>query len=341
MTTKTWMKGWPLIAAALLFAAWTLPAMAQDEGSDEDLGELISEVGQIYAEGYLAPLVSGFGINQNAGLYHTAAIPLTGLKISFGLKVMASKLDDEDKTFRVTRRVDLSDYLDPGDPGYGDEGLLVAEGPTVFGEVGEDGNEIKGSMTAYWHGLPVYTAEGIPALVASDYVPLVAPEISLGGIAGLRATMRGVPMEFDIGDVGKLKYVGFGLAYSVNNLAPTLPVDVMVGIFSQSLDISSTAEEATFSASAKSYYLGVSKAFSMLTVYGGVAKEESSMDIAYVYDNGTPNNAGDDEDIAFTLDGIQDKRTTLGATLNLGVKINAEMSMGNMTSYAGGLIFGF
>ncbi len=333
MTTKHMLKGWPLIAAALLLSAWIAPAAAQDD--DEDLGELLQDMGQFYAEGYLAPFISGFGINQNAGLYHTADIPKVGLQLSFGLKAMAAELGDDDRTFSVSRQVDLSDYLDPGDPGYGETGVLVASGPTAFG------SEEDGSLTAYWHGLPVYSESMPGGNIDLDYIPLVAPEFSLGGMGGFRVTMRGVPMEIDIENFGKLKYLGFGLAYSVNSLVPTLPVDVMVGGFTQNLDITyDNGDEASFSASAKSYYAAVSKTFSMLTVYGGVAKEESSMDVAYMY-VGDEFDTSDDEEIAFSLDGVQEKRTTLGATLNLGVKVNAEMSMGNMTSYAGGIVLGF
>jgi hypothetical protein len=322
MTTKNWLKGWPLLAVALLMVVGAIPTIAADGDSDE-LTNLINDVGQSYAEGYLAPLISGFGINQNSGLYHTAAIPRTGLSVSFAIKGMASKLDTDDKTFRVSRRVDLSDYLNPGDPGYGDEGVIVFEGPTVFGAEG-----VKGSMTGYWHGIPVYQEDGIESLVDSDYVPLITPEVSVGGIAGLRGTLRWLP-SIDAGEVGKIQYMGYGLSYSASSMFPTLPVDVMVGFFKQSLDVGDIIET-----SANSMYLAVSKNFGMITAYGGVAKEDSSMDVAYDLEDGSGS-------VNFELDGVQEKRTTLGATLNLGLKLNAEMSMGNLTSYAGGVIFGF
>jgi len=320
---KHWHKGALLLAAALLLAT-ALPAVAQDDEQDE-LSELLSDVGETYARGYLAPLISGFGINQNSGLYHTAHIPNTGLTLGFAIKGMASKLESEDKTFRVSQRVDLADWLDPSDPGYGEEGTIVFEGPTVFGAEGETG-----SVTAYWHGIPVYEAEGIESLVDLDYVPLVTPELSVGGIAGLRGTIRWVP-DIDAGDVGKIKYMGLGVSYSPNAFFPTLPVDVAVGMFQQSLDIGDVIEST-----ASSYYLAVSKNFAPLTVYAGVATEESSMDVHYTYEDD-----GETTEIDFSLDGVQEKRTTLGATLNMGLKLNVEMNMGNLTNYSGGLIFGF
>jgi len=67
-----------------------------------------------------------------------------------------------------------------------------------------------------------------------------------------------------------------------------------------------------------------------------VATEESSMDVHYTYEDN-----GETTEIDFSLDGVQEKRTTLGATLSMGLKLNVEMNMGNMTNYSGGLIFGF
>jgi len=324
---KHWHKGALLLAAACLLLT-PPPAGAQDDSNDDELSQLLSDVGEDYARGYLAPLISGFGINQNSGLYHTAHIPNTGLTIGFAIKGMASKLGDEDKNFRVVRRVDLSDWVDPTDPGYGEEGTIVFEGPTVFGS---DEASDKGRVTAYWHGIPVYQAEGIEGLVDLDYVPLVTPEASVGGLAGFRGTIRWLP-DIDIADVGKIKYMGLGVSYSPNAYFPTLPVDVAVGLFTQSLDVGDVVEST-----AKSYYLAVSKDFTPLTVYAGVAKEESSMDVHYTFEE----DDGTTTDIDFSLDGVQEKRTTLGATLNLGLKLNVEMNMGNLTNYSGGLIFGF
>jgi len=320
MTTKNWLMGRLLLAAALLVAVGAVPASADDD--TDDITDLINDVGQPYAEGYLAPLISGFGINQNSGLYHSASIPKVGLQVSFALKGMATKIGDDDKSFRVSRRVDLSDYLNPGDPGYGEQGVLVFEGPTVFGPEDEPG-----TVTGYWHGIPVYEAEGIESLIDSDYVPLFTPEVSVG-TANIRGTLRWLP-EIDAGDVGKIKYMGYGLSYNLNGMFPTLPVDVMVGFFKQSLDVGESVETE-----ASSLYAAVSKSFTMVTVYGGLAKESSSMDVNYDLEDGSGT-------VAFSLDGVQESRATMGATLNLGLKLNAEVSFGNLTTFAGGVIFGF
>ena len=47
------------------------------------------------------------------------------------------------------------------------------------------------------------------------------------------------------------------------------------------------------------------------------------------------------QDVTFEMDGDQDKRLTIGGTLNLGMMLNAEMSMGENTAYTFGILFGF
>jgi len=311
----------PIAALPLLILIWAQPALA----GDETLDELLEQVGQPYAEGYLAPLMQGFGINQNTAIYHSARIPSTRLYFSFGIKAMASKLGDEDKAFRVVEAVDLSDYLDPGDPGYGEQGQLVFEGPTVFGS--EDDT---GSVTAYWHGIPVYQIEGITSLVDMDYVLLATPELTVGGIAGLQATLRWLP-TMTLGDMGDLSYMGFGLAYGVSSLMPTLPFDASVGFFFQSLGIGESLDT-----SANCFYAAVSKDFSLVTLYAGAAKESSNMDVKYTYVDENQ----DSYDIDFSMDGLQGGRGTLGATFNLGLKVNAEVNFGKLTTFSAGLLFG-
>jgi hypothetical protein len=311
-------KGRLMVAAVLLALLWAIPSWA----GDETLDELLEQVGQSYAEGYLAPLIHGFGINTNTALFHTAKIPKTRLTFNVGIKAMATSLNDADKTFRIVENVALDDFGYPGETGK-----LVFEGPTVFGAEDESGR-----VTAYWNGLPVYQIDGITSLVDLDYVLLATPEVSVGGIAGLQATLRWLP-TMTMGDLGDLGYFGFGAAYGVSHLMPTLPVDVSVGFFYQNLDVGESLQT-----SATSFYGAVSKGFALVTVYAGAAKESSSMDVTYTYqgeDGSTPS------DISFSIDGVQTARGTLGATLNLGVKLNAEVGFGKLTTYSAGLLFGF
>jgi len=318
---KFWgMKGLAATLSILALMIWAVPAAA-----DDDLEETLEKMGSSYAQGYLAPLISGFGINQNSALYHTAHIPGTTLTISVGLKVMATKLTDSDKDFSVVENITIDEDwgVDPGETGYGEAGQVVMSGPTVFGD-----EDASGFMRVYYHGIQVYE-EALPDLggfIDTDYVPLAMPQASLGGIMGLEATLRWLP-EMTFSDM-KVNLMGFGLAASANYWIPTLPVDVKVGYFKQSLDVGEYIETE-----AASTYIAASKDFTTITVYGGLAKESSSMDVAYTSDDG--------DDIDFSLDGMQESRMTIGATLNMGLKINGEIGMGDLTTYSGGVIIGF
>ena len=71
--------------------------------------------------------------------------------------------------------------------------------------------------------------------------------------------------------------------------------------------------------------LQASKGFSILSVYGGVGFESSSMDVNYVTDSGVP--------VKFSLDGDNKFRTTLGARLKLLIfTINADYNMGEFNT---------
>jgi hypothetical protein len=307
-----------------ILALIACPAVAQDD----DLEDLLTQVGQPYAEGYTEPLIHGFGADQNAGLYTTAHIPAGRLTFSIGVRVMGTYLAEEDQDFRrVIKDVELNDYLDlqPGDPGYGETGDIVLEGPTVFGSTKD---EDVGTATAYVNGLPVYQVETIPGLLNTRWVPLFAPEATVGGFFGLRGTIRWLP-EINLSDLGKTKYLGLGLQWSPNFLlAPDFPVDLMGGFFVQQIDVGTVMQTE-----ASSIFAAASREFGLATVYGGLAWESSTMKVDY-----TEESTG--ERVSFEMDGEMSGRFTVGATLNLGVKLNAEMGIGKMVVYSAGLMFG-
>lgn len=308
--------------AALTLAALTaLATIPVASATAEELEGLLEDVTGQYARAYLAPFTHTFGPNLNSGVYHTAAIPASRLTIDFGVKVMATHLAAEDQTFQtVIHDVDLGDY----DPMYtGQTGDIVMSGPTVFGDT-----DTPGTVAGYVGGLQVFSQEAIEGLIDTRYSPMAVPQASVGGIAGLRATVRWLP-EVDLSDLGKTMLFGYGLQLSGNVLMPELPFDVMVGFFRQSVDVGTLIQT-----DANSMFVAASKSFALLTLYGGYAKEDSEIAIAYTY-------SGNDANVAFTVDDTQESRLTLGATLNVLAKLNVEMAHGDLTTYTAGLMFGF
>jgi hypothetical protein len=287
---------------------------------DDNLDDLLEQVGEQYAQSYIAPLVHGWGANQNSGLFHTAAIPRSRLTLSIGLKFMGTRLNEDDQVFRRVLEVDdIGEYF----PGYGGRGTIVLEGPTVVGD-----SDTMGRMTGYVNGLPVVSMETIEGLVNTRWIPLAAPELQVGGFHGLKVSLRWLP-EITIGDFGKTKYMGWGLQWNPGFLLPPLPVDVMVGFFRQEINLGTVVETT-----ANSVFVAASKNFALATLYGGLAAESSTMKVSYTEQDS-------DVDVEFEMDGDMSARLTLGATFNLGAKLNVEMGVGNLTVYTAGLMFGF
>jgi hypothetical protein len=312
-----------------LAALATLATAPATTASAEDLEGLLKGVTEKYAQAYLAPFTHSFGPNLNSGIFHTAAIPKSRFTLDFGVKVTATNLTAGDQSFQtVIEGVRLSDYGDVGTLPINTVGSVVMSGPTIFGDT-----ETKGTISGYVNGIEVFSLPTIEGLIKTRYSPMAIPQASVGG-AGLRATVRWLP-EIDLGDFGKTKVLGYGLQWNANGVVPTLPVEVMIGFFRQSVDIGTL-----IATDANSMFVAASKKWSLLTLYGGYAIEDSKMTIAYTYDK-NDNDASNDTSMAFTVDDTQNSRLTIGATLNVLAKLNFEMGHGDLTTYTAGLMFGF
>ena len=202
-------------------------------------------------------------------------------------------------------------------------------GPTIFGDP-----DTEGRIEGYVNGIQVFETEGISGLVDTRWSPLVAPEAYIGGVSGLKLTVRYLP-EMDLGDLGKTKYWGYGLQWNANGVIKNLPVDVMVGFFNQEINVGSVYESK-----ASTFFAASSKSYTMLTVYGGLALENSELDVGYEFIH--PSDPSLNTDVGFTVDGIQDTRLTLGVSFDFLAKLNVEAGLGNkITSLSAGLMFGF
>ena len=299
----------------------------------DDLTALLEQVGTEYGEAYSSPFIHAFGPNQNSNLYSTASIPWSGLTFGLGVKVMGTHLNEADQTFSKVVQVDDLGILDPNFNGVA--GTAVMSGPTIFGDT-----ETDGTIDLYANGILVGTLEGIPGFWDTRWVPLATPEVYIGGVVGLKFTLRYFP-SMKLGDMGNTQYLGYGLQWNANGVLKNLPVDLMVGFFKTSLDVENTqglGQDKLFDSDANSYFVAVSKSWPALTVYSGFAIEDSKMKVAYYYEDTDLNLT---QDVSFSVDGRQKSRFTLGVTLDILLKLNVEAGFGDMSTYSAGLMLGF
>jgi hypothetical protein len=329
-TRSNWRVGGRGRAAAVAVLA-TIILVAGPVAAD-DIGVKLNEVPEGYARAYTSPFLYAHGPNQNSNLYSTAEIPWGKLTFGVGIKVMGTHLNETDQSFRlVYEDVDLGD-IDPALDGM--TGDVVFAGPTIFGSTDE-----LGTLEVFSGGVSIYRRDTISGVLDTRMVPLAAPEGYVGGLFGLRGVIRWLP-TIDRDDFGKAELFGYGLQWSPSHLLKDFPVDLMIGFFNQSFDITGDQPglEGGMLSDASSVYLAASYDWPALTLYGGYARESSEMEVYYIYDDPDFNITG--EEIRFTEEGIQENRFTLGVTFDILAKLNLEMAHGKLTTYSVGLMFG-
>jgi hypothetical protein len=181
---------------------------------------------------------------------------------------------------------------------------------------------------------------GFEAISDLSFLPLAAPQLSLGTVFGTRVTFRYLPSITIDEELGKFKYFGFGIQHNPGVLLPTpLPFDVGVGYFTQTLEIGTL-----FKAKTTAFGINASKRLGVgpinITPYAGFMIEKSNIDITYdfVLDEGTI-----DEQvipIAFELEGENRSRITLGLSIRLlMLNFNADYNIGKYNSVTVGVMF--
>lgn len=256
---------------------------------------------------YAQPFATAFGTAMNSGGYHSASIAdLFGFSISFqGMYIL---IPDDQLTYSPTLPT----------------GYTTGPTATIFGD--------KGSAYAGPAGY-ITTPPGIDL----SAVPMAIPQIGLS-FMGTEVILRYLP-DIDVGEK-KLGLFGIGVKHSVSRYIPLVPIDVAVQVFYNTFKITDLIDVKNLAFNAHA-----SKTFGILTPYFGLQYESTSLDLTYKI-NGDPA-SGDpalqsDRNVSVSLDGDNNFRATLGASLKLAVIVlNADVSLGSQTVFGGGLSFEF
>jgi len=291
------MKRYILLMSCIFLSLMVFTLQAQD------IEDNVSKYTSVNGKLYLQPLADSFGANLNSGFFYSAKIKTFGLHIDFGIKAMYAPIPAEKKTFTPQ-------------PEMGWQPPAGTTLPTVFG----DENEV--------------TVNGIifPGGVwNTDYFPLAVPQLTIGSFMGSDFTLRYVKYKID-DEIGDIKLYGWGIRHSLSQYIPLMFVDIAAAYYHQRFTVGDLVDAtATFAGLQASYSVSV------LTLYGAVGIEQSTLDISYLYTE-----AGQSMEITFDLKGENHFRTTIGAALDLYVmKIHADYNMSSQKVISGGVVLGF
>lgn len=291
-----------MLVLAVLACAFAATALAQDPFDDA-----IKQFTSDNVKGYLQPFANAFCADLGSGYYHSADISDIGLTVRLDLVGMGTIIGDAEKTFTAL----------PPSP-FGQSPIPTA---TVYGDLGAVVTGPGNTQYQFQNGQ-----------IKTSLAMLGAPQLTIGNIFGTQAVFRYIPFP-EISNFPKVTVVGGGVRHSISRYLPASPVDIAAGIFYTKADVGDFISGKSWSFGAQA-----SKSFSVLTVYGGLQYESSTMSVTYAYTGpgSTPGSA-----VNLDLDGENKFRVTAGFGVNLVLlNLNADVSVGKVTTLSGALGFG-
>jgi opacity protein-like surface antigen len=267
----------------------------------------LAAYGEENVKGYMQPFADLFGANLNSGYYRTAAVPVAGFHFEFDIIVMGAMVGDAEKKFNATAPSGFTP--------------ATFESATIFGD---EGNEVTDSPTSL-------TYRGADGVFNTTMMPMATPQIKVGSLYGTEFLGRFgyVPALGDNFESTTLWAIG--ARHNLNQWFGTLPLDLSAAVYYSSL---STGELMKFNG----LMVGAqaSKEFGILTVYGGLGYQSSTLTLKY--ESTVPSAPGN---VEIKLDGKNNFAFTAGAGLSFDIfKIFADINVGSVTNLSGGIGFG-
>lgn len=291
---------------------------------------------------YLAPFGKGFGADLNNGWFNTAR-PHKFLGFDITVTASAAIAPTSDETFDISNLA--LQNLRLTDPN------AEPKTPTIVGD-DEPGPELDLVLNNPSTGQDsVITTFEMPQGIGFRYVPSPMIQASLGIFANTEVMLRFFP-EIEVSKkVGSLKLFGLGVKHDLNQWIPgggMLPIDlsIMAGytIFQAESDLSlepdpdltptgATYDDQKVKLKATSFTLNllISKQFAILTLFGGLGFETSSVDlrlsgtypVTIFEDDPTSPNFGQEviedlkDPVNISMDGANTMRANVGFQLKL------------------------
>jgi hypothetical protein len=287
--------------AFITCAAIALLVVAQNARAQSDVEKALQQYSAEEVKGYVQPIGDLFGANLNAGFFRGASIAGAAFHIRLDIVGMASMVGDKQKTYTL----------------HSPSGVAF-ETATIFGGKGGTVND------------PVIGPySGSDGVFNTTFFPTVAPQLTIGDFYGTRAAVRFIATP-EIGGLPKATLWGIGAQHSVSQYLPSVPVDVAAHVFYSKFTFGDLID-----VSALSIGVDASKSFSILTLYGGLAWEQSTMKVGYTSTGVNP------ASVSVELDGANSFRFLLGLDLGLGFfHLFGDANFGSVTNFSAGIGFG-
>jgi hypothetical protein len=268
--------------------------------------DAIKQLSSDNVKGYLQPFLDGFGANLNSGFQGSARIK-TGLHLRLQFIGMATVIGDAEKTYKAT----------PPEPFSQNE----VETATIFGD---QGALVTGPM-----GLQYRFQNG---QVRTDWLPFAVPQLTFGNIFGTQGVIRYIKVS-EREDIPEISLFGIGARHSISQYLPLVPVDIAAGIYYQKFSIGNIIE-----ANAAAFGAQVSKTFVLLTLYGGLQYERSSITLEYEYTGPLPPGDLSNRNVTLDLKGENNIRLIAGLGVSLGiVHLHGDINIGKVIVLSAGV----
>ncbi len=289
----------------VLFVILTIPSKSQNP-----IDDAIEQLSSDNVQGYIQPLLDGFGANLNSGFPGSARIRKAGLTFRLQVVGMGTLIGDAEKTYLAT----------PPEP-YPQEPIETA---TVFGGEGAIVSIPAGARYRFQNGQ-----------IDTRIIPFAVPQLTIGDFLGTQATIRYLPIPaFE--EYPEINLFGIGVRHSISQYFPFFPVDVAVGGFYQTLSVGEYLDTK-----ATAFAAQVSKTFFLLTLYGGLQYETTDVNLSYTYTGPLPTGSASDRNVSINFKTENKFRTTAGVALSLRVIfLHADISVGNVTVISAGIGLG-
>lgn len=316
-----------VIVVGLLFSA--PPSHAQNLS-----GEL-SQIGEQYADGYVAPLTDALGADLNGGLFRSADvgdgfIPGLPIDVYLGVSTSGALIPKSKKEFTFEKE----QFQQNGRTITVSASTRDNQVPTIFGETNSDPNE-ELVYTDAATGTEISRTNIPPGLVDTPVAPVPVPQAGIGTVMGTDVQIRYLP-KTSYSNYGNVGLTGLAVRHDLDQYVPgPTPLSLAIQGAWNELAVESEGSEV-LNASGWAFNVQASKSLPVapITFYGGLQYEDFSTE--YNYTLQVP--GGVEKEFSISQDATNNVRALAGVTLTLAiVQINVDYALSQNNTLTAGI----